>query len=133
MNTQRTGARTPFFCDDITHYVSVAAADFSPIEDQPAAFTATQEDIYIKNGFLAMNATATAGLLYCITWQEFQLHRLRSNRDLVTNTQVLALCTPVAIYVSECNWTMTPIVKIFAGTNQTYPTTVVTVNIGTIR
>ena len=132
MNTQRTGARTPFFCDDITHYVSVAAADFSPIENVPAG-TLVREDTYIKNGFLAMNATATAGLLYCITWQEFQLHRLRSNRNLVTNTQVLALCTPVAIYVSECNWTMTPIVKIFAGTNQTYPTTVVTVNIGTIR
>jgi len=133
MQTLRTGARTPFFATDITHYVTVATAAFSPIEDAPAAFTASAEETYIKSGFIIMNASATAGLARCITWQEFQLHRLRSNRDLVTDTQVLALCTPVAIYLSESQWTMTPIVKVFAGNDQTYPSTVTYINVGTVR
>jgi len=133
MSTLRTGARTPFFATDITHYVSIALANFSPIEDQPAVFTATQEEIYTKNGFLAMNATDNSGLVYVITWNEFQIHRAQTNHALVADLAVLALCTPVAIYLASGDWTMTPIVKVFAGNNQTYPSTVVTINVGTIR
>jgi hypothetical protein len=133
MQTLRTGARTPFFATDITHYVSIATADFSPIEDQPAALTATQEELYTKSGFIVSNATDNSGVVYVITWNEFQIHRTQSNRALVTDLQVLALCTPIRIYLASGDWTMTPIVKVYADNNQTTPSTVVTINVGTVR
>ncbi len=133
MDQLRTGARMPFLGTDITHYVDLAASDFSPIENQPAALTDTQEDVYIKNGFIAENATDTAGLLYVVTWNEFQIHRQRSNRALVTNTQVLALCTPIQVYVASGSYCMTPLVKVYATTDQSYPSVVTKVNILTIR
>jgi len=133
MSKLSTGARTPFFADNITFYGSIALANFSPIEDQPAVFTATQEEVYTKNGFLAMNATDNSGLVYVITWNEFQIHRAQTNHALVADLAVLALCTPVAIYLASGDWTMTPIVKVFADNDQTYPSTVVTLNIGTVR
>ena len=135
MQTLRTGARTPFFATDIVDYHSMAT-HYSPIDDLPGVPTLAElsaYEVFLKSGFLAANATDTAGLAYVVTWNEFQLHRQEANRDLVADVTVLALCAPVAIYLASGDWTMTPIVKIFATENQTYPTTVTYVNIGTIR
>ena len=135
MQTLRTGARTPFFATDIVDYHNMAT-HYSPIDDLPAIPTLAElsaYEVFLKSGFLAANATDTAGLIYVVTWNEFQTHRQQSNINLVTDVQVLALCAPVAIYLASGDWTMTPIVKIFATDNQTYPTVVTYVNIGTIR
>ena len=132
MNALRTGARTPFLCTDITHYVVLGVSDFSPIEDAPAVFTDTQEELYIKNGFLASNASDDAGYIYCITWNEFQIHRTQSNNSLLTNLQVLALCTPVAIYIASGQWCETPLVKVYSTYDQ-YMTEISHINVGTIR
>jgi hypothetical protein len=113
MDTLITAARTPFFCTDITYYHDLLLSDFSPIEDIPDVFTDTEEEVYIKNGFLASNASDTAGIIYVITWEEFQIHRTQSNRLLVTNLQVLDLCAGIAIYLTSGAWTMTPLVKVF--------------------
>jgi hypothetical protein len=129
MSTLRTGARTPFFASDITHYHNLSTTTFSPLEDLGGTFSATQEDEYIKNGFLIMNATDTAGLISVITWEEFDRHRSRSNKALVTNAAVLALCTAVTVYVPSGGFIYTPIVKAFTGGT----TTVVTANICTVR
>lgn len=129
MSTLRTGARTPFFASDITHYHNLSAANFSPLEDTGDTFSASEEDLFIKNGFLLMNATDNAGLVKIITWEEFQAKKADSNKSLVTNAAVLALCTGVTVYVPSGGWVYTPIVKAFTGA----PTTVATVNIGTIR
>lgn len=131
MQTLRTGARTPFFATDITYYHSLAG-DFSPIENAPAAFTDSAEELYIKNGFVICNATDTAALAYVITWEEFQYHRSRSNKTLVSNATVLGLCTPVAVYLPSGGWCMTPVVKVFdtAGDNASVVTHI---NVGTIR
>jgi len=131
MQTLRTGARTPFFATDITYYHNLTVGDFSPIENQPAAFTDSEEEVYIKSGFLVKNATDTAGLVYVVTWNEFQIHRQQSNRNLVTNLQVLALCAPVVIYLTSGDWTETPIVKVFSTKGQV--STVSMINVGTIR
>ena len=134
MSTLRTGARTPFFATDITYYFDLTGGDFSPINNAPIAFTDTQEDVYIKNGFVVANATDDAGLVYCITWEQYQTVRQQSNRSLVTNIQVIALCVPVAIYLASGDWTMTPVVKVFQTTEQAeYPSTIDYINIGTIR
>ena len=129
MSTLRTGARTPFFATDITYYFTLGTGNFSPIEDAPVVFTASEEEVYIKNGFLAANATDTAGILYCITWNEFQIHRQLN----LTNAQILALCTPVAIYLGAGDWTMTPIVKAYSTGDQNYTSAPAYINIGTIR
>jgi len=113
MDKLRTGARTPFFCTDITYYHNLAVSSFSPIEDIPDVFTDTEEDVYIKSGFLAANATDTAGVIYVITWNEYQIQRAQNNRTLVTNEQVLALCNGMQIYLAAGDWTMTPLVKVF--------------------
>ena len=133
MTTLRTGARVPFFSSDITHYHALATTDFSPIEDAGGTFSATQTDVFIKNGFIVFNATDTAGLVYVVTWEEFQTHRQQSNKSLVTDTAVLALCTPVAVYVPSGSAAFTPVVKVFADNDGTYTSTVTHINIGTIR
>ena len=131
MSTLRTGARTPFFATDITYYHNLAGGDFSPIENAPIAFTDTQEEVYIKSGFVVANATDTAGIVYCVTWEQYRTMRQQSNHTLVTNAQVIALCVPVQIYLASGDWTMTPVVKVFS-TEEQY-TTVVYINVGTIR
>lgn len=118
MTTLRTGARVPFFSSDITHYHDLSTTDFSPIEDTGGTFSATQTDVFIKNGFIVFNATDTAGLVYVITWEEFQTHRQQSNKSLVSDTAVLALCTPVAVFVPGGGAVFTPVVKVFAGNAQ---------------
>jgi hypothetical protein len=128
-----TGARMPFFVTDIVNYYTLAAVDFSPIDDTPAIFSATEEDLYIKNGFMFYNATDNSGIAYVVTWNEFQIHRQQQNRALVTNAQVLALCTPVAVYLASGDWCMTPVVKVFNIQNGQYLSTVTMINIGTIR
>jgi len=133
MSTLRTGARTPFFADDITYYHNLATTNFSPIEDNPAVFTATQTDWYAKNGFLAMNATDNAGLLYVVTWNAFQVARLQANRTLVTDATVLGLLVPIPIYLASGDWVMTPIVKAYGTGVQEYISTVTYINIGIIR
>ena len=130
--TLRTGAETPFFCTDITHYVVLGTGDFSPIEDSPDTFSATEEDVYIKNGFLINNASDTAGYAYCITWEEFQMRRQVSNRSLVNNAGVLALCTPVRIYLASGEWCPTPLVKVYS-TYDKFMTEISHCNVGTIR
>lgn len=113
MDKLRTGVRTPFFCTDITFYLDLLSGSFSPIEDIPVVFTETEEEVYIKSGFLASNAGDYAGFIYVVTWNEYQIHRTQNNRALVTNAQVLALCNAMAVFLESGKWTATPLVKVF--------------------
>lgn len=133
MSTLRTGARTPFLASDITHYHDLTATNFSPIDDEGGTFSASETDVFIKNGFIVFNATDDGGLIYVVTWEEFQAHRQQNNRLLVDDSAVLALCTPVAVYAPSGQAVLTPVVKAFADSDQTYTSTVTTINIGTIR
>jgi hypothetical protein len=133
MDTLRTHARTPFFVTNITYYFTLGTGNFSPIDDVPVAFTDTQEEVYIKSGFLAKDATDDSGYLWCVTWDEYQTHRTQENIGLVTNAQVLALCTPIQIYLKPGEWTGTPIVKVFSTGDKDYTSQLAYINIGTIR
>ena len=133
MQTLQSGVRAPFFATDCTHYFTLGTGNFDPINDLPNALTATQEDVYIKNGFLASNATDTAGYIWCVTWNEYQMHRLRSNKTLLTNVQILALCTPMQIYLTSGGFTMTPIVMVYSTGDAQYTSEPAYLNIWTIR
>lgn len=133
MSKLRTGARTPFFATSITNYHHLTTGNFSPIDNAPAVYSDSEEDMYIHNGFLIKNATDTAGLAYCVTWEQFQAARLRANRALVTNATVLAAINPVACYLTSGQWLECPVVKVFATTSQTFPTTITYINVGTVR
>jgi len=133
MSELRTGARTPFFATDCTHYFTLGTGNFDPINDLPNALTATQEDVYIKNGFLVSNATDTAGYVWCVTWNEYQMHRLQSNKTLLTNVQILALCTPMRIYLTSGSFTMTPVVMVYSTGDKDYTSEPAYLNIWTIR
>jgi len=129
----RTNVRTPFFVTNITYYFTLGTGNFSPIDDVPDTFTDSEEEVYIKSGFLAKNATDDSGYLWCVTWEEYQIHRTQQNIDLVTNVQVLALCTPIQIYLSSGEWTGTPIVKVYSTGDKDYTSELAYINIGTIR
>ena len=136
MTTLRTGARTPFFASDITDYHDLTSGDFSPIEDMSATPTLAELsacDVFIKNGFLVQNASSAGGLISVITWTEFQIHRSQSNKSLVDDEAVLALCTPVSVYTASGDFVLTPVVKVFATDDQTSPSVIETIGIGTIR
>jgi len=131
MQTLRTGARTPFFATNITHYHDLAG-DFSPIDNLPAALTDSAEDVYIKNGFLVKNATDNAGLVYVVTKEAFELAWSRVNKALVTRITVLATLVPVAVYLTSGQWLECPVVKV-QDTVAPYASTVLLINVGTIR
>jgi hypothetical protein len=133
MQTLQSGVRTPFLATDCTHYFTLGTGNFSPIDDTPDVLTATQEDVFIKNGFLVSNATDTAGYAWCVTWEEYQMHRLRSNKALVTNAQILALCTPIRIYLTSGGFTMTPVVKVYSTGDKNYTSEPAYINVWTIR
>jgi len=132
MSTLRTGARTPFFATNITNYHSLAS-DFSPIDNSPAVYSDSEEDVYIKNGFLIKNATDTAGLLYVVTWETFEAAWSGVNQALVTRATVLATINPVDVYLASGQWLECPVVKVFATDDQSFPSVVTHINVGTIR
>jgi hypothetical protein len=132
MSTLRTGARTPFFATNISNYHSLAAI-FSPIDNSPAAYSDSEEEVYIKNGFLIKNATANAGLAYVVTWETFEAAWSRVNHHLVTKATVLATINPVAVYLTSGQWLECPVVKVHATSDQAFPTTITYINVGTIR
>ena len=130
MQTLSGGAKVPFFCDDIPYYFDLTSGNFSPIEDAPVAFDATTTDIYIKNGFLVKNATENAGYIYAVTWRQYKNDGQNSLNDMFTGAAIV----PRQIYLLGGEWTMTPVVKVFAADDdQEYDSTVTTINIGTIR
>jgi hypothetical protein len=132
MATLRTGARTPFYATNCTYYFVLGTGNFSPIDDVPDVLIDTEEDVYIKNGFLASNATDDSGYLWVVTWDEFQTHR-QSNRSLVSNAQALALCTPIRIYIPSGSFTPTPIVKVYSTGDKDYTSELSHINVWQIR
>lgn len=118
--TLRTGARYPLWFEDIPDYVDISAADFSPIED--GALEDTEIEVYTKSGFGVKNATEDAGYIYAVTWHQYEANR----RDLTG-------IVPRQIYLLGGDWALTPLVKVFAGDDDEYASTVTTINVGTIR
>ena len=89
--------------------------DFSPIEDAGGTFSATQTDVFIKNGFIVFNATDTAGLVYVVTWEEFQTHQATEQQVACDRYCGIGTMYSVAVYVPSGRRSIYSVVKVFAG------------------
>ena len=131
----RNGAEVPFWFDCITDYASIATSAFDPIATyqggaQTAALLSTM-NMYVANGFGVKNATDNSGYIYAITWCQYNDYKIK-NQAITPATINLAGITPRQIHLSAGEWCVTPIVKVFADNDGTYPSTVTTINVGRI-
>ena len=134
MLTLRGGGRFPFWFEDITDYVSIAAANFHPIgvyQATPTSATLSHMYTHVKNGFGVKNATDNNGYIYAVTWSQFQDY-IKANRRLAETAWDIGSIIPRQIHLAAGEWCVTPIVKVYADNDATYPSTVVTINIGRI-
>lgn len=142
----RDGSQEPLWFESIGDYTSIATADFDPIATFQAGDTTSLSrrstmNKYIKSGFGVKNATDNSGVIYAITWQQFDDYR-KANKAIedshkttgVTPTNYdLSGLTPVEIQLAAGEWCVTPLIKVFADNDATYKSTVTTINIGIIK
>lgn len=130
--TSSNGSSLPLWFDDITSFTSIATADYSPIATYLAGSMTTADASlmgkFIRNGFGVKNATDTAGYIYAITWRQYQDY-LKTNKE---NPNVITGIVPRKIDLQAGEWCLTPLIKVCADNHATYPSTVTTLNIGTI-
>jgi len=108
----------PIWFDDIEEY-SIATADFNP----GTTVTAYDHENYQRNGFALKNGTETAGFIRAVTLAQY----LRNNKSVTG-------IVPRRIDLNGGDWALTPLIKVFAANDATYPSTGMTiVNIGLIK
>jgi hypothetical protein len=131
----RQGASIPFWFEDILNYVSIATANFDPIATYQASAKTTlllsTMNEYVANGFGVKNATDNSGYIYAVTWSQYDNY-LRTHASITPATIDLSAIVPRQIHLIGGEWCVTPIVKVFAGNDGTYASTVVTINVGRI-
>lgn len=107
----------PLWFDDIIAF-DISTTDFDPIA------TEADHDIgqYTRNGFGVKNGTETAAFIRAVTLAQY-----RANHKSLTGI------VPRTIYLNGGDWCLTPVVKIFAADDGTYPSTGMTnINVGLI-
>ena len=119
MEKFKNGAQMPLYFEDID-YVSVATANYSPSENE--SLSAADKAKYMQSGFIIMNCTDSLTYAYAITWEQYRANN-KSLTDLV----------PKQLYAASADVIYTPVVKVYAGNDATYPSTMVTLNIGLIK
>jgi hypothetical protein len=131
----RTGSSLPLWFEDILAYSSIATANVDPIATYQASSMATSDlstmNEYVAHGFGVKNATDNSGYIYAITFSQFESY-LKQNRGILPASWSLSGIVPRQIHLAAGEWCVTPIVKVFKDNDNTYASTVVTVNIGRI-
>lgn len=110
----------PLWFDDIIAF-DISTTDFDPIA------TEADHDIgqYTRNGFGVKNGTETAAFIRAVTLAQF-----RANHN---STTLPVGEEPRTIYLNGGDWCLTPVVKVYAADDATYPSTGMTdINIGLI-
>lgn len=111
----------PLWFDDI-EAASIAAADFDPITTLDVPATEHEIGRYSRNGFGVKNGTETAAFIRAVTLAQY-----RANHNSLTGV------VPRTIYLNGGDWCLTPVVKVFAANDATYPSTGMTnINVGWI-
>ena len=110
------GRRVALWLDDVEN-VSIASFDFSPYEDED--LTDVQHQKYTKRGFTIR--PDEDGTVYVITWRNW-----KHNRDDID------ACTAVPLYCLGGQWEAIPLVKVFSGSDQEYPSEPSNINVGII-
>jgi len=119
MTKFKNGAQMPLYFEDID-YVSVATANYSPSENE--SLSAALKAKYMQSGFIVMNCTSDLAYVYAITWEQY-----RANKNSLTGLE------PKQLYAASGDVVYTPLVKVYAGNDATYPSTMTMLNIGIIK
>jgi hypothetical protein len=131
----RQGGALPIIFEDIVAYAAIGTADYDPIATYKGGSMAEADlsvlGTFINNGFGVQNATATGAYIYAITWSQFDAYKKR-NKGLAAASYSLTGITPRQIWIGAGDWAQTPIVKVFAGNDATYKSTVTTICVGRI-
>ena len=134
IETLRGGGRMIFTYEDITDYVSIAAANFDPLavyQATPTAANLSHMYTHLKNGFGVKNATDTSGVLWAVTWSQFEDYR-KANKGIAETAWTWAGIVPREIHLLAGEWCATPIAKVYANNTQGYAGTVTIINVGRI-
>ena len=121
----RNGAEYPFWGEHM-EYHAIGVADFDPTND--VTIIARDKPNYLKNGFMVKNASTNIGHIFAITFHQYEANQ----RQLVNWITGVAL-VPVRIDLDGYDWVLTPLVKVFAGNDATYPSTVMYITVGWIK
>ena len=119
MEKFKNGAQMPLWFEDI-EYVSVATANYSPSEDESLSEANVAK--YVQSGFVVMNCGDDAGYVEAITWEQYR-----------ANSLSLTGLTPRKLYAASMDVVYTPIVKVYAADDVTYPSSISTLNIGIVK
>ena len=108
----------PIWFDHIES-ASIATANYDPIVTLAGLKTLGH---FTSNGFGLKNGTETAAFIRAITLAQY-----RMNRNSCTGV------VPTTIHLNGGDWCLTPLIKVFAANDGTYPSTgMTTVDIGWI-
>lgn len=132
--TLRNGGASYVWFEDITDYVSIATANFHPLgvyQATPTAATLSHMYTHLKNGFGVKNATDNSGYIYAVTWSQYDAY-VKANRGIAETAWDIGNIVPRQIHLLAGEWCVTPIAKVYADNDATYPSTVATINIGRI-
>ena len=110
------GRRVALWLDDVEN-VSIASFDFSPEEDDD--LTDVEKQKYTKRGFTIR--PDEDGTVYVITWREWKHQRFDMD-----------ICRPVPLYSLGGQWEAIPLIKVFSGSDQEYPSEPSNINVGII-
>ena len=118
------GVNQPLMVREVI-YQSIASADVDPIATAPASRTSAQKGM-IDRGFVIRGNESGAYNLYAITWNAYE----QNNKALTTATGGKADLVPVLLFATGGVWELTPLIKVYAQDDGTYPTGCPNVNIG---
>jgi len=122
----RGGGQYPFWFENL-EYHDLTTGDFDPAVTYAAAAVQHHLGTYLNNGFGVKNATTNIGHIYAITW-----HQYEANDHTFLDIHTGLALVPIRIDLDGYDWCLTPIVKVLATTDQTYPSTVTAITIGWI-
>lgn len=115
--TNYRGVNQPLMFREVL-YQSIATADVDPLATAEASRTPAQKGM-IDRGFCIRGNASGAYNLYGITWNAYY-----------QNGKSLTGLTPVLLLATGASWELTPLIKVYAEDDGTYPTTCSAVNIG---
>ena len=125
----------PIWLEDYLTSMSIATTAYDPIATYQASGQTTTNlatmNEAILGGFVVQNITENAGYIYAITLAQFNAYK-KANKGLTPATWSLTGIVPRHIYIAPYDWAYTQIVKVFKGNDGTYPSTVVSIQVGRI-
>ena len=123
LTTQR-GVNQPLLFREVLA-ASIATADYDPIATAAASRTKDQKGA-IDRGFCVRGNASGNVLIYAITHNAY----IQNNKALTTASGGKADLIPVVFYAIGNVWELTPLIKVYANDDGTYPSGCTLINVG---